>query len=703
MEYRKQITYISIIASIIIALCYLIFSYFYGNNPRYQLKIGQISQHDIKAPFSFTVLKPESEIQREIYELTKNRKPIYKISENAIFQMLKELDYIFIEINNHFENEDTTNVIEQLARNKYHLSNETYQYLQKENNRQHIYNFLSQQIQKINTIPIYDSTFEPNEFRINDNNRIQTISKNKIYSIAQAKQHILKSTNSLTQKQVISNFLDNLLISNIEEDGESIDEEKLEIRKSLNLIVANVAKGEVIIESNKQITENDLNTIESLKKAYIDKKSSQKIGDFFVSTIGLFLYNMIVFSLYFVLKSVIFERRYDEIRHALLVTAMLIINSIITIIISFSFDNKYLIIFPFSLFIIILSYLFIPAYAFLFSFFNILLLAQYSNWDYYFILISIFPSILAIYSIKKYKHINFFILFLYMVFGYVITVLAIGLFKLDHWAYVGFNIIYGIISCFISILLAHLLIPVIEKHFTFFSKQTLLELLDFDQPLLKKLAKEAPGTYYHSLTVGSLAEAAAEAINANPLIARVGSYYHDIGKLYSPEIFIENNPNSTELHDKMLAKESAQKIKNHVSSGIKLVKQHKLPSFITDIIEQHHGNNKIKYFFHKAQTNAEPISEEDFFYLGPTPHSREAAIVMIADIIESTAKSLKEYTPDTLKKVIDDTVMNLIQEKQLEQAPLTLAELHTIKNTMLPILESIYRKRIEYPEETNKE
>ncbi len=699
MYYYKKNLIISLLASFVIALCYFFFSFFYGNNPRYQFQIGQISQQDIRAPFDFPVEKRETEIQKEIYEITKNLEPIYKISENAKFQMLKELDYLFIEINSIFEDGNIDNFVEQLEKSKYHFTNETFQYLKSSNNRQNIYNILSLQLQIINEVPIYDASFEPLEFRLNENGQLKNSSKYSVYSITQARQRILKTIRSTTQKQVVSNFLDNLLIANIEEDIEATDNEKQEIRKNLNIVIANISKDEIIISKNRQITENDLTVIESLNKAYQEKKSTQKIGDYLISAIGLVIFNMIVFTLYFVITSIFFKQRYNELRHTWLVTLMLLINSIFTIIISFSFDNKYLMILPFSLFIVILSYLFIPAYSFVFSFFNLLLLAQYSNWNYYFVLNSIFPSLFAIYSIKKYKHINLFILFLYMVFGYIITILSISLFKLDHWTSVVYNIIYGAISSFISILLAHLLLPVIEKQFSFASKQTLLELLDFDQPLLKRLSKEAPGTYFHSLTVGNLAEASAEAISANPLIARVGSYYHDIGKLYNPEVFVENNQNSNEIHDKIPAKESATMIKNHVNNGIKLARQYKLPKFISDIIVQHHGDNKIKFFYHKAQKNLEPINENDYYYTGPTPQTKESALVMIADIVESTAKSLTEYSSESLKKVIDDTVIKLIQEKQLDDTPLTLSEIKTVKDTMLPIMESIYRKRIEYPEE----
>jgi len=616
--------------------------------------------------------------------------------------MLKELDYLFIELNNTFETNDTLNFIERFSRNGYQFSQDTYQFLKTTSKRKYLYQFLYEQIQRINQKAIYDTATPGQQIRIHENNKIQTLSVTKLYSLNQAKQEIINSTDSSVLKQVLFNVLDNVLSANLEEDIEATEDEKQKIRKSINPVLGSIEKDEIIVSRNQKISDQDLVVIESLMKAYRDKKDNKEVRSLIVSSLGLFIFNMIIFSLYFVITSILFDQRYNQDRHTWLVISMLVFNALITITFSFSMDPKYLMLFPFSLFVIILAYLFIPAYSFVFSFFNVLLLAQYSNWNYFFIFSTIFPGLFAIYCIKKYKQINHFVLFLYMIFGYSISILALSLFRLDHWLTAGMNIIYGFISSFIAITVSIVLLPVIEKQFSFASKQTLLELLDFNQPLLKQLAKEASGTYYHSLIVGNLAEAAAEAINANPLIARVGSYYHDIGKLSNPVAFIENNQDSSEIHNKLPAKESANLIKNHVLNGIKLAKLHKLPQFITEIIVQHHGDNKIKYFYYKALKEETAFDEKDFVYSGPIPQTKEAALVMIADIVESTTKSLKNYNHDAIQKVIDDTVLTLIEEHQLDNAPITMKELSIIKETMLPILESIHRKRIEYPKDIKK-
>jgi len=245
-----------------------------------------------------------------------------------------------------------------------------------------------------------------------------------------------------------------------------------------------------------------------------------------------------------------------------------------------------------------------------------------------------------------------------------------------------------------------MVVPYYERKWNRATKQTLLELLDFNHPLLKKLATEAIGTYHHSLIVGNLTERAAEAIGANPLLARVGSYYHDIGKVINTDIYTENNEDSAQIHNGLEPAESADMIRNHVSEGIVLAKKYRIPQPVIDIIMQHHGNSIIRYFYEKAAKAAGGADKQAYQYPGPKPQSKEAALVMIADIVESTAKSKEIASEADITKIIDDTINHLISEKQLDETPITLKDLSIIKSSFIPIFESIYRKRLDYPEPT---
>jgi hypothetical protein len=305
-------------------------------------------------------------------------------------------------------------------------------------------------------------------------------------------------------------------------------------------------------------------------------------------------------------------------------------------------------------------------------------------------------GIIAIKSMKK--RLEYYPLLLYLLLSHFIVVTIMALMKNENIIIYLWHLLYILISIIVSVMGLVLVTPVLERKLNIATKQILLELLDFDNPLLKKMSLVTPGTYHHSLIVGNLAESAAEGVGANHLLARVGSYYHDIGKLENPQFFVENNPDSAELHDKMLANESAMIIKNHISNGIALARRSRLPKPVIEILQQHHGTSLIRYFYNKAQETNLDVNDDQFHYDGPKPQTKEAAIVMIADIVESTTKSLDDFSEEMIQKVLDNTVNYLISEGQLDEAPLTLRELDTIKKYMLPILMGVYRKRLEYPE-----
>ena len=183
------------------------------------------------------------------------------------------------------------------------------------------------------------------------------------------------------------------------------------------------------------------------------------------------------------------------------------------------------------------------------------------------------------------------------------------------------------------------------------------------------------------------------------MLARVGSYFHDLGKLANPRIYIENNAEANEVHDNMLATQSAQLIRGHILEGVRLARLAGLPESVIDIIRQHHGTSKIRYFLNKAQENHLDYDAEEFEYPGPKPQTREAAIIMIADIVESHSKSLTEINSQILDQLLDETINKLIKDGQLNQAPVTISDLRKIANAMHPILLGVYSTRIEYPED----
>jgi putative nucleotidyltransferase with HDIG domain len=247
------------------------------------------------------------------------------------------------------------------------------------------------------------------------------------------------------------------------------------------------------------------------------------------------------------------------------------------------------------------------------------------------------------------------------------------------------------------------ILPVVERVFGIVTDIRLLEYADGSHPLLQELVRRAPGTYTHSITVATLAEAAAEAIGANALLARVGSYFHDVGKMLKPHYFIENQ-NGENRHDGLEPALSTLVIIGHVKDGVALAKQYNLPRPIIDFIEQHHGTTLVEYFYREALRQQEENGhgtgelESTFRYPGPKPRTRENGIVMLADAMESTSRALSDPTPNSLRKLVHDLLMKRLLDGQFEESGLTLTELHLIEETLCKSLIALFHSRIKYPE-----
>jgi len=261
---------------------------------------------------------------------------------------------------------------------------------------------------------------------------------------------------------------------------------------------------------------------------------------------------------------------------------------------------------------------------------------------------------------------------------------------------------WGISSGILSGILVMGILPVFEYVFKVPTKISLLEMSDLNHPLLKRLAMEAPGTYHHSIMVGNLAEAACDSINANSLLARVGSYYHDIGKLSKPQYYNENEMGEKSKHEGLTPSMSALIIIKHVKEGVELARKHKLNNMIIDFIEQHHGNSLIAYFYQKAfklTKDENAMNEDSFRYPGPKPQTKEAAIVLLADSVEAASRSLEDPTPASIRNQVTKVINNKFIDGQLDECDLTLKDMHKIADSFERVLMGIFHTRTSYPED----
>ena len=244
------------------------------------------------------------------------------------------------------------------------------------------------------------------------------------------------------------------------------------------------------------------------------------------------------------------------------------------------------------------------------------------------------------------------------------------------------------------------ILPLFEYILQTVTNISLLELADFNLPILQRLVLEAPGTYHHSLVVGNLSDSACLAVGANGLLARIGAYYHDIGKLQKPEYFIENQDIKKNAHDELTPTMSKLIIMNHIKEGLELAKKYSLTPVLWDFIQQHHGRSLVYYFYRRALEGKEEnqeVSEEGFRYPGPKPNTNETAIVLLADSVEAATRSLKDPTPDKIEETVHKIINNKFIDGQLDECELTLKDIEKISSVFIKILSGIYHSRVNYP------
>jgi len=284
------------------------------------------------------------------------------------------------------------------------------------------------------------------------------------------------------------------------------------------------------------------------------------------------------------------------------------------------------------------------------------------------------------------------------------SVFSLGLLNNLSWQQIAIGSGFGIANGILSSVLTIGLLPYLETGFGITTSVKLLELSNPNHPLLKKLLLEAPGTYHHSILVGNLGEAAADAVGAESLLVRVGAYYHDIGKIKRPYFFVENQMTGENPHEKIAPPLSTLIITSHVKDGVELAKNYGLPQVIIDMVAQHHGTSLVKFFYHKAleSEKEDTVNEDDYRYDAPKPQSKESAIIMLADNVEAAVRSMKQSTPGKIEGLVRNILKERLNDGQLDECDLTFKDLDKIANAFVRVLNGIFHHRIEYPENVLK-
>jgi putative nucleotidyltransferase with HDIG domain len=472
---------------------------------------------------------------------------------------------------------------------------------------------------------------------------------------------------------------------------------RAQARDAVNPYAGVVQKDEKIIGSHEIATEEHIRKVESLREWSARRQGSGNLRNQIPGLLGRAA--LIAFLLAGFLGYLRFQHRsfYDD-------TSMLLLLAVLTAAVlgvGWAIVNElrgYEMLIPITVLSLTVAVLFGQELAFVTTLVASLLVAVVYGLGLPFLTGSALAGIAAIGTASGVRRRrDFYLPMLIVAIAYAFAIGAMGLVDGAQWTTLLRRMTWGVVAGFGSVLLVTLLLPLLEALFQVTTDITLLELADLNRPILRRLMLEAPGTYHHSLVVGSLSESGAEAVGGNPLLARVSAYYHDIGKIDKAEYYVENQSSARSRHEKLSPTMSCLIIEAHVREGAEIARREKLPKAIIKGIQEHHGTTLMSFFYHKAKQADPDVEERDFRYPGPKPRSKETAVLMLADAVEAAARSLTEPTPSRIRGVVTRILDARVEDGQLDESPITFEDLAKIRESFIPILTALFHARVHYP------
>jgi putative nucleotidyltransferase with HDIG domain len=675
---------------------------------------GSIAKEDVIAPFTFPVLKSDEELKKDKNMVLSNLPVVLKFNSSKEDSIARELRSFFAKV-------DSINLAKPIAESRIRSLRLLFPQLEEEG-----ISFLSRG-EELNTfsanlLSILKEFYQAGmvekveDLPFSDNHKVIILSQNKEVSVpGDELLDISKTKERLLSLALVKFEDDQLLVKAMYEIGSrflapnlTLDSEEMEARKqrALDSITQHkgmVLKGEVVLAKNQKVTEKDLEKLLSLSQFRLKTSFTSQPWHFILPLLGrIFFVGVVILGLalflYFLKPGIFFDNT-----KLLLIASILILQMILTYLIIFRWHlSEYLI--PVTIASMLLTILLDLEVGLIFTFSLGILLGVVNFFDFKLTFVSIVAGSLACLSVKEVTHrYRFYRPMLYTSFVYIVFIYFSEALKLSPSGSILSLCGYGLFNGFISTILTIGLLPIFESVFGLTTDITLLELSNLNHPLLKRLSLEAPGTYHHSIIVGNLAEAGAKAIGAKSLLARVGAYYHDIGKVEKPEYFVENQMGAKSKHEKLTPSMSALILESHVKEGMEMAKDAKLPQTVIDFIGQHHGTTLMSYFYNKAleRGGAQNLKDE-YRYPGPRPRTKETAIVMLADAVEAASRTLDDPKPSRLKSLIHKIIDSKLEAGELADSNLTFKELAAIEQAFLPVLISIFHPRVDYPEPVEK-
>ncbi len=700
------------------AVILIVFMFPKGESIESEVTVGSIWIHDdLIAQFSFPVLKDKKVYQEELNKAANTVYPVYlKQPEtiDAILDTVKSYDSFLIRmidstlstqgeenLNPTFLSTPSYNTFLNLRRQQRNM-------LQRKNLKEVLnsINSILTEVYKTGIINQFPSGKDSIAVRTGNIDKIEASDK---FIDVQAAEKIVK--NGIEQmklsddmKSALEEYAVHFINPNIIYNQQATQEEIEQAKNNVSRYVGIVNENERIIAKHDRVTREAKLKIDSYRAA-----KGEKIGDsgFWLQFVGKFFHISLLLSLLTIYLFLFRKKIFFDNQKLILITIILVFVCFVTFLInqiSVNVPLQFLIFIPAAT--MLLTIIFDSRVGFYTTVIISLIAGALRGNDYTFAAMNIFAGALAVYTVRDIKNRSqIFRSFLFILLGYLVAVFAFGLERFATFESLMVETAFASTNALISPVLTYGLLIFFEKFFRITTDLTLLELSNFDRPLLKELSRKAPGTFNHSMTMGTLAETAAEKIGANPLLARVGAYYHDVGKIITPQNFVENQLNNQNVHENLTPEESVELISRHVKEGIELAREYNLPQEVVDFIPMHHGTMIISFFYEKAKKlyGEEKVSVDDFRYPGPKPNTKETAIIMLADGSESAVRSIEDPDPTKVENVIDKIIKGRIDDGQLDNSPITFSDINKIKEAFISILLGQHHRRIRYPKQEEME
>lgn len=659
------------------------------------LKKGQICSKDILSPRTFEFLDLE-ETQNLKEKASRSIEEVYDLNLVNIENVEKQVDSIFLKIKEYREklNNSSENNNVNLTINEEKLTDNDLREIVKEINVNLELNMDEQ---------IIIDCLQLDKLSLNKINRDLKTSVRKIMEqgikeadLENAKKQLVREISEISISHydaLIASEIGIILIRpNLFLNKEETEKRRQEAISSVNKVERTIQIGQIIIRKGDIVTSEDIAILNALGL------QNPKIN--FSNIIGIILITTICFSLLILYLNYYYPDIYKDINKLILLSIIcifIVLFAKITLQVS-----GYLIPIASASMLIAISLNF--EIAILVTVILSFLISFIPGGEMNYTIVLIVSGIVSIYSIRSATQRSSLTRAGLMIAGVnIVAISALGLINNENYYLILKDNLWGILNGFLAVILTIGILPFLESFFDITTSFKLMELSNPNQPLLKKLIVEAPGTYHHSIVVGNLSETAAEEIGGNGLLARVGALYHDIGKIKRPYFFIENQEAYKNIHDDLEPSLSALVIASHVKEGVELANKNKLPKDIINIITQHHGTGLITYFFHRAlQENGasvEEVAEENYRYSGPKPQTKETAIILLADSLEAATRTLTNPTPSRIKNLVKEIIQKNLENGQLEECDLTLKDLDKIGDSFSRILTGMFHSRVEYPDD----